>query len=99
MTNEEIKQAIANASKLVKEPSPELIKALGAVDCMLDEKSKEDEAELKAHAELRENYRKAVLEAPLPPTGKPNEQGLVTPKTISFEEALKQAVIDTAKGK
>jgi hypothetical protein len=98
-TNEEIKQAIAKASEMVSNPSPEFIKALGAVDGMLDEKTKSDDELTKAHAQLREDYRKAILEAPLKPLGTKEEQGTGAPKATSFEEALTKAANDAAKEK
>ena len=97
-SNAEIKQAIAQASKLVPNPTPELIKALGGVDAMLDEKDKDDKAIEAALAQTREDYRKAILEAPLPPTNKVEEKGTAEPKAKSFEEALKEAGDTLAKG-
>lgn len=98
-SNEEIKAAVAEASKLLKDPTPEVIQALAKVDAMIDEKDKSDKAFEGSYATLRENYRKAVLEAPLPPRNTIEETGTGEPKKVTFEEALKQAGDELAKGK
>lgn len=93
-TIDEIKAKIAEATKNYTDP--ELTKALGGINQMLDDKKKEDDDAVAKYGKLAKDYREAVMNAPLPPIGSADEKGAADEGSKSLEDCIAE---ELSKGK
>lgn len=83
---EELRQLVANAFN--KSESKESIETLATINKAIEDVSKEQDELIASKAELLKDYKEVIKHTSFTPTNEDKSKNDITPKEISFEEAL-----------
>ncbi len=89
-TYEELEKQIEALFSTATEP--EQLEGLGAVKAKISELKSEHDALTEKYGNLYGKYKEAVINAPLPPKGTPEETGGAGDREISLDEAFQAAL-------